>query len=106
QRVTVDDQVLAWYGGVVATNSDTDLQTPPGGLVLPPRHLRLEFEYTALSFNAPENAQFRYRLEGFDDRWVEAGTQRSASYSRLPAGKYTFRVNACNSEGIWNETGA
>ena len=75
---------------------------------LPPRHHRLEFEFSALSFTAPENVHFRYRLEGFDDNWVEADTQhgeRRASYPQLPAGDYRFRVAACNSDGVWYELG-
>jgi signal transduction histidine kinase len=66
----------------------------------------LEFEFTALSFTAPENVNFRYRLEGFDADWVAAGTDRHATYSRLAAGGYRFQVTACNNDGIWNEAGA
>jgi signal transduction histidine kinase len=66
----------------------------------------LQFEVTALSFGAPENVHFQYQLEGFDFGWIEAGMQHSISYSRLAAGDYTFRVRACNGDGVWNETGA
>ena len=50
--------------------------------------------------------KFKYRLEGFDKGWVEAGTRREAHYTNLPPGKYRFHVIACNNDGIWNETGA
>jgi len=50
--------------------------------------------------------RFRYRLEGFDPGWVEAGTDRVAHYTNLPPRDYTFRVVACNDDGLWNETGA
>jgi signal transduction histidine kinase len=50
--------------------------------------------------------RFRYRLEGLDDRWTEAGNRRAANYSYLPPGDYTFRVVAANSDGVWNEAGA
>jgi signal transduction histidine kinase/ligand-binding sensor domain-containing protein/CheY-like chemotaxis protein len=73
---------------------------------LPPDRRRLEIHYTALSLVAPEKVRFRYRLEGFDPDWVEAGTARSVVYTNLPSGSYTFRVAACNNEGVWNETGA
>ena len=66
----------------------------------------LEFIYTALSFVAPEKVRFKYRLHGFDRDWVDAGVQRSARYTRLPAGDYQFQVIACNNDGIWSETGA
>ncbi|HXE42288.1 MAG TPA: triple tyrosine motif-containing protein, partial [Candidatus Baltobacteraceae bacterium] len=83
-----------------------DLRKPQSALRFPASHRRLEFDFTALSFAAPESVNFQYRLDGFDDNWVEGGTQQSVNYSRLPAGKYQFRVKACNRDGIWNETGA
>ena len=63
---------------------------------------RVEFRYTALNLTAPEKVRFRYRMKGLEDHWVEAGTQRSASYSHLPAGQYVFQVIAANSDGVWN----
>jgi signal transduction histidine kinase/CheY-like chemotaxis protein/ligand-binding sensor domain-containing protein len=67
---------------------------------------QLEVQYTALSLLAPERVQFRYRLDGFDENWVDAGSRRSAYYTRLPPGTYTFRVHASNNDGVWNDTGA
>ena len=66
----------------------------------------LEIRFTALSFVAPRNIRFRYRLEGFDEEWVDAGTRRAAYYTNLPPGKYSFQVGACNADGVWNEKGA
>src|SRR5581483_2730844 len=83
-----------------------DLQKSDAHFQLPPGHHHLEVEFTALSFRAPENVLFCYKLEGFDVDWQWVRTQRSASYSRLPAGDYRFRVLACNGDGNWNETGA
>jgi signal transduction histidine kinase/ligand-binding sensor domain-containing protein len=73
---------------------------------LSPGHQRLEFRFSGLSFVAPNKVLFKYRLEGIDDGWVEAGSKRTASYSRLPAGNYRFRVIACNNDGVWNSKGA
>jgi signal transduction histidine kinase/streptogramin lyase len=70
--------------------------------ITPGKH-RVEFRYTGLSFDAPELMRFRYRLEGLDNDWVDAGTRRTAFYSYLPPGDYRFRVAACNSDGVWNE---
>lgn len=72
----------------------------------PPGRGDLAFHYTGLSFLAPEKVQFKYRLEGYDDHWIEAGNRRAAYYNNLSPGTYTFRVMAANSEGIWNETAA
>ncbi len=86
-----------------------DIPLDPASLkhvTLPPSHSRLEFDYVALSFDMPENNQYRYMLEGYDKQWNDAGTDRHATYSRLTAGKYRFRVIACNSDGIWNDAGA
>ena len=66
----------------------------------------LEVHYTANSLVAPEKVQFRYCLDGCDQKWVEAGTRRVAYYTNLGPGDYTFRVTGCNNHGIWNETGA
>ncbi len=110
-RVSVDDRVVARYGGILP-DSETpgqkipDLASPHLKLRVQPGHRRIEFEFAALSFNAPENVQFRYRLDGFDDDWVEAGTRRTAAYPRQPAGHYTFEMTACNSDGDWNKAGA
>jgi signal transduction histidine kinase/ligand-binding sensor domain-containing protein len=66
----------------------------------------LEFYYTGLSFVAPEKVRFKYRLEGLNTEWVEAGTRRIANFSYIPPGDYAFHVIACNNDGVWNETGA
>jgi signal transduction histidine kinase/ligand-binding sensor domain-containing protein len=77
-----------------------------GRLRLPPLTRDLEIDYTALSLVAPEKVLFRYKLEGRDGDWQEAGTRRRAFYNDLPPGGYRFRVTACNNSGVWNETGA
>jgi len=66
----------------------------------------LQIDYTALSLVAPEKIRFRYKLEGYDHDWQEAGNRRQAFYTNLPPGNYTFRVIACNNNGVWNESGA
>jgi signal transduction histidine kinase/ligand-binding sensor domain-containing protein len=66
----------------------------------------LEIAYTAPSLSAPEKVRFKYRLEGFDRDWVDAGTRRVAYYTNLSPGAYRFRVIACNNDGVWNEAGA
>jgi signal transduction histidine kinase/ligand-binding sensor domain-containing protein/ActR/RegA family two-component response regulator len=76
------------------------------GSRLPPGGGDLEFHYTALSYVDPEHVRFRYRLEGFDKEWIDAGTRRVAFYTNLPPGTYRFRVIAANSDGVWNEEGA
>jgi signal transduction histidine kinase len=75
-------------------------------LTIPPGNERLEIQYTALNFGAPERARFRYRLEGHEKDWIEAGGDRVARYSKLPPGQYRFRVTAANEDGVWNETGS
>ncbi len=92
----------------------TFLDLSIGGFPRPERdHIEVrsgstEFQarYAALTFIRPELARFRYRMEGLDPDWVEAGTDRTARYAALPYGTFTFRVIAANRDGVWNETGA
>ena len=64
---------------------------------------QLEFRYAGLSFVSPDRVRFRYQLIGLDKNVIEGGTRRSAQYSFLPPGNYTFRVTACNNDGVWND---
>jgi signal transduction histidine kinase/ligand-binding sensor domain-containing protein len=73
---------------------------------LPPGTARFEFYYTGLSFIAPQKVTFKYKLEGFDPDWIEAGTRRVAWYTNIPAGQYRFVVMAANNDGVWSETAA
>jgi signal transduction histidine kinase/ligand-binding sensor domain-containing protein len=75
-------------------------------VVLAPGQTALEINYTGIKFNNAERLRFRYRLEGLDDTWTEAGTRRTAYFSHLPFGDYTFRVLAANRDGVWSEQGA
>ena len=103
-RVEGDGRTIAAHGNVTSTQTVANLITSNVPLQLPPSHRHLEFDFTAFHFGAPENIQFRYELAGFDNDWIEAGTQRSANYSRLTAGHYLFRVAACVGDGQWNES--
>jgi ligand-binding sensor domain-containing protein/signal transduction histidine kinase len=90
EKVLVDDQVRGL---------DQELIIKPGAN-------RLEFQYAGLSFVAPQKVQYRYRLQGFDHGWIEAGSRRAAFYTNLPPGSYRFQVMAANNDGVWNTAGA
>jgi ligand-binding sensor domain-containing protein/signal transduction histidine kinase len=92
-------------GSLVESKNESE-KLPEQSLNLAPGKHTLEFRYTGLSFDAPNRVRFRYRLEGLDQDWVEAGTRRVAFYSFVPPGTYRFRVITCNGDGIWNEDGA
>jgi signal transduction histidine kinase/CheY-like chemotaxis protein/streptogramin lyase len=128
---TQDGQM--WFGGTDGANSfypdrlTTNPYVPPvvltaltqGGDPLSPdkvpqrleeisldwQHNFFEFEYAALNYTIPEKNQYRYKLEGFDREWYEAGTRRFGRYSGLPGGDYTLRIIASNNDGVWNEQG-
>ena len=72
---------------------------------LPARSRNIEIDYTALSFVMPQAVGFRYKLEGRDDTWLDAGTRRQAFYNDLRPGQYRFHVMASNNDHVWNETG-
>jgi len=69
-------------------------------------HNHFQFDYAGLSYTAPQKVRYRYMLEGFDHQWTEAGARRSAYYTNIPPGNYTFRVQASNNDGVWNTEGA
>jgi len=86
---------------------DRQVEFPGSGLLtVAPGMRRFEFRYAGMSFVAPQKVRFRYRLDGFDHNWVDAGTRRTAYYTNLPPGSYSFHVLASNNDGVWNETGA
>jgi signal transduction histidine kinase/ligand-binding sensor domain-containing protein len=74
--------------------------------VFPPGLGNLELNFAGVTLVEPRRARHRYRLEGFDEDWVDAGVRRSAQYTNLPPGRYRFRVQASNADGVWNEAGA
>ncbi|MBC8095663.1 MAG: ATP-binding protein [Akkermansiaceae bacterium] len=94
ERVLVDDVITPWGKGTI-----DPVRLSPG------RH-RLEIQFTGLSFAAPEKVKFKCRLEGLNSEWIDSGTRRSAHYSYIPPGDYTFQVIACNNDGVWNQRGA
>jgi signal transduction histidine kinase/ligand-binding sensor domain-containing protein len=112
ERVTGDERTFAVYQVITATTA-TNATAPlelrnhdeRAEVRFPPGLKQVRFEFTALSFAAPENVQFRYQLEGLDVNWVEAGPRRFASYTHLPPGRYRFKVIACNNDGVWNKVG-
>ncbi|HEX3627200.1 MAG TPA: two-component regulator propeller domain-containing protein [Verrucomicrobiae bacterium] len=94
EEMRVDDHKFA-----PVSSAENALRIPPG------RH-RFDFQYTALSFIVPEKVQFKCRLVGLDEGWVDMGTKRLATYSYIPPGDYSFQVTACNNDGVWNQEGA
>lgn len=74
---------------------------PVMGLTLPARTTRLEIGYSELNLSSPQRTRFRYRLDGFDADWVEAGTRRTAFYTNLPPRNFAFRVQASAADGSW-----
>ena len=77
-----------------------------GTLVVPAGSRKLEIHYAGLSLLIPERVRFRYRLEGWEPSWTEAGTRRTAYYTNVPPGDYRFQASACNNDDVWNEAGA
>ncbi len=88
------------------TVDDRETSTGPGELRVAPGHVRYTFDYAGLSYTAPSEVRYRFLLEGLDRKWTDAGGRRSATYTNLPPGKYRFRVQAANNDGVWNEAGA
>jgi hypothetical protein len=90
ETVTVDEKTFDAWSPIAAA----------------PGRGEVSIQYAGLSFLAPEKMRFKYRLEGYDHDWVEAGARRVAYYTNIPPGRYHFRVMGSNNDGVWNETGA
>lgn len=102
-RVAANDQPPPVYIEKLVSNGQSyELQS---GLRLPPLQQNLEIDYTGLNFASPERVQFRYKLEGRDTDWQDAGHRRQAFYTDLAPGQYRFRVTAANERGAWNPGG-
>ncbi|MDC8013622.1 EAL domain-containing protein [Tahibacter soli] len=72
-----------------------------------PQAARLvRFEFAALDYASPERNRFAWKLDGFDEEWVDGGSRREVTYTNLDPGLYTFRVRASNAAGVWNDAGA
>lgn len=91
QRFAVDDNTIP--------QQDSEIDIAPG-------QSRYVFDYAALSYTLPSKNRYRVMLEGFEKNWLDMGATRAATYTNLPAGHYTFRVEAQNNDGVWNEQGA
>ena len=93
EEVSIDGQNVK-----LPADADTPLLVPPGSA-------QIDLRYTALRSSAPERLLFRYRFDGLDTAWKEAGGERMASFRRLPAGTYRFRVTASDGSGQWVDPG-
>jgi signal transduction histidine kinase/ligand-binding sensor domain-containing protein/CheY-like chemotaxis protein len=76
------------------------------GLTVAPGNGDLEIRYTGLSFVNAQAVRFKYKLEGFDQDWLDVGARRAAYYTNLPPRRYVFKVIGANSDGVWNDAGA
>src|ERR1700704_4968885 len=79
---------------------------PIVGAALSPGTRRVQINYAALTLRAPNRMRFRYRLDGFDPDWVDAGSRRQAFYTNLVPGTYVFRVEASANDGRWGDSSA
>jgi signal transduction histidine kinase/ligand-binding sensor domain-containing protein len=80
--------------------------SPAPHTALPAGTRRLQISYTALTLTASNKIRFRYRLDGFDTGWIDAGTRRVAFYTNLSPRSYRFQVEANSEDGTWNTSTA
>ena len=109
--VAVDPRHLLHNGlapPVIVESVVADRVAKPLGsdVILSPGTKNIEIQYSALSFRIPDRVRLKYRLEGYDSEWVDAGSRRVAYYTNLPPGGYRFQVLASNDDGLWNNLGA
>ena len=92
EQVTLDDQVVP---ALPHQGQDKAMEVAPG-------RARLTIHYAGLSFVAPGKVRYRYMLRGFDKDWIDAGARRTAFYTNVPPGFYSFLVLAANNDGVWS----
>lgn len=101
---------LRLFHNEITINDDTGILHQPIAyqeqLILKPGPNVITIDYAALSYQFPRKNEYQYMLEGFDKKWNYVGSNRSATYTNLPAGEYVFRVIGTNNDGLWNERGA
>ncbi len=95
-------EVFPRSAGAILTAQNNGKPEAPRTLTVGPGRGDLEFDYTGLSFRSPSRIRFKYRLEGLENSWNEAGSERKAVYRHVPPGSYVFRVMAGNSDSIWS----
>ncbi|WP_157499352.1 EAL domain-containing protein [Lysobacter sp. Root604] len=90
----------AWIGAEATVDSGALWQ--PARLDVPAAAGILRLRVGALDFAPDSSIRYRYRMDGFDRGWIENGMRQDITYTRLPAGRYTFRAQATNRDGVWN----
>ncbi len=92
EEILVDDDKLSWNIEELGERS----------VIIPAGHRNYSINFTSLSMYSPDKVKFTYKLEGFDEDWVENGASRTAKYTNIPYGTYTFKVMAANNNGVWS----
>lgn len=80
--------------------------SPAAGMAFAPGTRRVQVDYTAPLLTSAFKTRFRYRLDGFDSDWIDAGSRRQAVYTNLPPRSYSFQVAASDEDGLWSDEGA
>ena len=94
------ESVLA--DNTVREYSDSRSRSALPEIIVEPGLKNLEVRFASPVFTAPDSMRFKYRLDKLDADWIDLGGQRNVTFNHLPAGEYTFRVTARNSDGLWS----
>ncbi|MBS2098448.1 two-component regulator propeller domain-containing protein [Carboxylicivirga linearis] len=98
--ILVDNELLTFKG------QNSEIETHPRyckHLELPFNHSILNLKFNAITFNSPEKCKYKYRLKGFSSNWTETTARnRTATFTNLHPGEYTFEILSTNSDGIWS----
>ena len=99
----INENVLPPPVYITSFSVDADSTNLINNVEIRPGHFRYAFEFTVLSYLAPQKNLYSYKLDGIDRDWTPPGYKREAEYTNLPPGKYTFLVRGSNNDGVWNE---
>ncbi|MBA6257839.1 MULTISPECIES: hybrid sensor histidine kinase/response regulator [unclassified Colwellia] len=101
-----NNQLPVLLTGLLKINKKTKFGDAVAGLnniIFDYKDYVIAFEFAGLDYTAPEKNNYKYKLEGFDQNWIEIGKVHRTTFTNLPAGDYIFRVKGANNDGIWSE---
>ncbi len=94
-----------WTDNVSEVESTSESVYPDKEVKLKYYQAAFSIYFAALNYVYPNKNQYAYMLDGFDKNWNSVSNQSSATYTNIPPGNYTFKVKACNNDGVWNNEG-
>ena len=107
ESVKINNRQSGWHPNIGRRHAYTleNHITETTEIVLSHKESFFSFEFAALHYSLPDKKKYAYKMEGFDEDWINVGIRRFATYTNLDAGEYIFKVKGSNNDGVWNQAG-